>query len=65
MSTPVMIAICSSLLCSLSLIWRSKDKSLDNNEEVSGTQKFLSKGWILVMLFGIGLLVGLVSGMLS
>ena len=46
MSTPVMIAICSSLLCSLSLIWRAKDKKRDNNEEMNETQKFLGKGWI-------------------
>ena len=32
MNAPVMIALFSSMLCSLSLIWRAKKKDRDNNE---------------------------------
>ena len=44
MSTLVMIALFAFFMCSLSIIWRAKDKNRENHEEMSGTQKFLGKG---------------------
>lgn len=63
MSTLVMIALFAFFMCSLSIIWRAKDKNRENHEEMSGTQKFLGKGWIL--LFAGGLVLGLVSGLMD
>ena len=65
MSIPVMIALFASFMCSLSIIWRAKDKNRENHEEMSGTQKFLGKGWIWILLFAGGLVLGLVSGLMD
>ena len=63
MSTLVMIALFAFFMCSLSIIWRAKDKNRENHEEMSGTPKVLGKGWIL--LFAGGLVLGLVSGLMD
>lgn len=65
MSTLVMIALFAFFMCSLSIIWRAKDKNRENHEEMSGTQKFLGKGWIWILLFAGGLVLGLVSGLMD
>ena len=65
MSIPVMIALFASFMCSLLIIWRAKDKNRENHEEMSGTQKFLGKGWIWILLFAGGLVLGLVSGLMD
>ena len=65
MSTPVMIALFASFMCSLLIIWRAKDKNRENHEEMSGTQKFLGKGRIWILLFAGGLVLGLVSGLMD